>query len=118
MCLLNWKFSGNFSQSDLQEGEEAAGLVPSCSDGAGLVPSCSEGVGLVASGSDALIGQNFRKPCYITCIFLPPNCQNPYGADCHPQDGGNSLLLNMATQSYYVVCKPRAYHCGVLCCNG
>jgi hypothetical protein len=53
MCLLNWKFSGSFSQSDLQKEEEGAGLVPSC--------------------SDALIDQNFRKPCYITCIFLPSN---------------------------------------------
>jgi hypothetical protein len=46
-------FSGSFSQSDLQEEEEGAGLVPSC--------------------SDALIDQNFHKLCYITCIFLPPN---------------------------------------------
>jgi hypothetical protein len=27
MCLLNWKFSGDFSQSDLQEEEEGTGLV-------------------------------------------------------------------------------------------
>jgi hypothetical protein len=44
-------------------------------------------------------------------------CQNPHRADCHPQYGGNRLLLNMATQCYYMVCKPTEDRCGVLRCH-
>jgi hypothetical protein len=65
-------FAGSFTQSDLQKEEEGVGFVQSC--------------------SGALIGQNFHKPCHINCIFLSPQlCQNPCGADCHPQ-GGNKLF--------------------------